>query len=1026
LYVIVWDMGATNEATHRRKSTAEEGAFKLSYDSSDEESEGDDFVAEEEARRADRELERDIDEKVQFWVECIQSCAPGSAIIPVASNDDHFSIFSENDEAQRRCKMLKQRLLKHEQRRIAGIQERYDEYIQENKADEESAVRLRSLLCSYTRPKLIFGDENDPVVRVSGTEYTGFEELTQKIVRLAVGREKAGQQYALFNGHIGARIPAMRLVVRDAVRKMRDRFKVVEWGYFVKTLKEEQGLKNVDDISDALLFLTKIGELSYFGNIRLSDMREKSIGLSRGDSSNYDNDMHPTNKEEDYDDDEMDAPRSFLSAEDSFALSTSALAMNEDVSVSNSYDDTSTAGLSQYVFLNPRWLVAAVACILRHDLELEIRETRRKLMSENGNDSQGHRIRSDGLYQGNRCLITAEDALMLWQAKKFTKKAAVRAEEYSNNMKITPFDFLQRLLVRFGVFVPIDLTIEKAILGGKEYAQNTNTNTLPVIIQTGVETENTPKCFFLAKFAWGGEPAEAWTYKNTDSWKTTICHSVLFPDGVPPGLMERITAAVLSSIYAADQGSQNIMIRSIRGDQETALGGQITIKEILCWRSAFFLKIGTRVEADNGEPKESTVEIFATLTDRDSHLCVGSAFMGSGMRRLVLSAKGQVGDGGRKIWFGGYKLVLKSIHRVMQEYRGLEYEKQGFCPECLSKKPVSEASCWDFHVIRDAVENGEPTMHCSYGHRVDTRLLVGIHTLPRMHTIESSSVLSKVDNNGNGNSDNAVAVSDILKSIVLVGLWDGKNKAIVRAGSGFIVDRKRGLIVTASHTLMNIWGDKNIPFGENYYGLSHGKVVIGVIPEGKTQAVFRYFAKIVSKDPSIDGEKRECNLDACVLRITTRLEEDVGGNGDECGDKPEMLLLNNPRAMKKQDLQHLKVTDKCELDEQVRILGFNQGGEALIGPGESLNRYVDFARGYVCKKFATGEDGGYLRQRFKPKEEIVVICPTIGGHSGGPCVNQQGEVIGILSRADPTETQRCYLAPSSQWKKLVKDAKNAY
>ena len=61
--------------------------------------------------------------------------------------------------------------------------------------------------------------------------------------------------------------------------------------------------------------------------------------------------------------------------------------------------------------------------------------------------------------------------VMLWQAKKFTKKAAERALEYSNNMALKPFDFLQLLLVRFGVFVPIDLGIEKAFLGGKEYSR---------------------------------------------------------------------------------------------------------------------------------------------------------------------------------------------------------------------------------------------------------------------------------------------------------------------------------------------------------------------------------------------------------------------------------------------------------------------------------------------------------------------------------------------------------------------------
>jgi hypothetical protein len=413
---------------------------------------------------------------------------------------------------------------------------------------------------------------------------------------------------------------------------------------------------------------------------------------------------------------------------------------------------------------------------------------------------------------------------MLWQAKKFTKKAADRAQEYSNSMKLTPFVFLQRLLIRFGVFVPIDLSIEKAFLGGKEYAKAIgDVAKLPEMI-TPTEQSPTPEShfFFLPSLLGPGEPAEAWTYKNNDSWKTTLCHSVLFPDGVPPGLMERITAAVLSTVYAVSKGCELIVHSPHHGKGIKTLDGPLRVKEILCWRTAFFLKLGTEVKNDKGEVKESVVEIFAHLVDRESHLCVGSDSMGAGMRRLVISAKGQVGDGGRKIWNGGYLLVLKSAGKIMAEYGGLEYEKQGFCPECLSKKAVSEASSWDASVIREASQNGESTMRCHHGHRIDTRLITG-----PMHSQSKQNMQTNVPIKFNDN-DPAVPVNDLLRSIVLVGLWDGKTRKVVRVGSGFIVDKKRGLIVTASHTLMNIWGDKSTPFGENYYGLREGKVVIGV------------------------------------------------------------------------------------------------------------------------------------------------------------------------------------------------------
>jgi GTPase SAR1 family protein len=1021
LYVLVWDMGATNRNTLRKKSLMEsdQGAFRLSYDSSDDED--DDFLVEEEARRADRALERDIDEKVQFWVDCIQSSAPGAAILPVASFDDYFSQGSSQEEAERRCNVMKNRLLKHEERRIAGIKERLQEYVNENRANDEGALRLQQLLCPYTRPKLIFGnDEKNSVVRVSGTKFTGFDRLTEKLVHIATGKERpAGWKYPIFRGHVGAQIPRMRLEVREAVREMRDRFKVVEWGYFLSTLRE-RGLMSVEDISDALHFLTNIGELSYFGNVfpeksmmenrSMKDDMKRMNALSPCAQHHMDMQMAVMD-DSDSDDMDDDDERRLLLMDDTVSTLTST---RDDSSLSTT-DNLSTAGLSQYVFLNPRWLVAAVACILRHDLDREIRETRRTFERLGG---QAPLERGESFsYEANlNCpVITASDAGMLWHAKKFTKKAAERAKEYSNNLEMTPFDFLQRLLIRFGVFVPIDLSIDKALLGGKEYAQSAETQLRGAdAVLPDEEISDSAQFFFLPSLLGPGEPAEAWTYKNSDSWKTTLCHSILFPDGVPPGLMERITAAVLSSIYSVARQD-----RCFR------------VKEILCWRTAFFIKLGTEISRDSEEVKESVVEIFAHLADRESHLCVGSDAMGTGMRRLILSGKGQVGDGGRKIWTGGYLLVIKAIGRVMAEYGGLEYEKQGFCPECLSKKAVSQASSWDWTVIRTAGQNGDESMRCRHGHRVDTRLVAGpCDSLSKPKT-RRESIRSQPRFT---DSDPIIPVNDLLRGVVLVGLWDGRTRKIVRVGSGFIVDKKRGLIVTASHTLMNIWGDRHTPFGSNYYGLRDGKIVIGVIPGSKesdnesdeTEAVFRYFAKIAAKDPSIE-EKGECQADVCVLRITTRMEHDVGGNGEGIGDQPERLLLNNPDALKRENLQKLKVTEKCELDEQVRILGYNQGGEGLLGPGESLNRYVDFARGYVCKKFATGEEsGGYLRHRFKPLQEFVVICPTIGGHSGGPCVNQQGEVLGILSRADPAENQRCYLVPASAWKAMVKKAKNTY
>jgi hypothetical protein len=97
----------------------------------------------------------------------------------------------------------------------------------------------------------------------------------------------------------------------------------------------------------------------------------------------------------------------------------SLAASSQDDGSLSTFDEFSSSSLSQYIFLNPRWLVAAVACILRHDLDSEIRETRRSFAPES-------RV-SYSVYEGNlNCpVITAEDALMLWHNKHFTKRQPI-------------------------------------------------------------------------------------------------------------------------------------------------------------------------------------------------------------------------------------------------------------------------------------------------------------------------------------------------------------------------------------------------------------------------------------------------------------------------------------------------------------------------------------------------------------------------------------------------------------------------
>ena len=203
-------------------------------------------------------------------------------------------------------------------------------------------------------------------------------------------------------------------------------------------------------------------------------------------------------------------------------------------------------------------------------------------------------------------------------------------------------------------------------------------------------------------------------------------------------VQERITASILSDLYTNPANDKPEPL----DPQEQRHDGRLRIKEILCWRSAFYLKLGN-LEPDGGV-SESIVEIFATLVDQGSPLCVASNSTGVGMRRLVFSGKGQAGDNGAKIWRGGYLRILRNaVKHIESEYSGLEIEKQvscpvclhvflfsffwlsllcmqAICPTCLAKKPIGQALLWDHSTIRSVRARGEQTIRCRYGRSVQS------------------------------------------------------------------------------------------------------------------------------------------------------------------------------------------------------------------------------------------------------------------------------------------------------------------
>jgi len=259
---------------------------------------------------------------------------------------------------------------------------------------------------------------------------------------------------------------------------------------------------------------------------------------------------------------------------------------------------------------------------------------------------------------------------------------------------------------------------------------------------------------------------------------------------------------------------------------------------------------------------------------------------------------------------------------------------------------------------------------------------------------------------------NASKADALLPGVVIVALWDRANNRVVRIGSGFIADNRRGLIVTASHTLFNLDSDPNHgSIDEEFFGLPNATAIIGVNPRGSDSAVFTYCADIVASDV--------LNVDGCILQIKTKFERPVELDRNHLTERSEFPISSQ---IKNERLKRLRMTTEFQREQEVRVIGFRQTGEGILVGGGHINRIACVNNGFVCKPLdsSTSHQAG---NKFVPRSEIVVACSTGGGNSGGPFVNEVGEVIGILSRADPIETQRCYLTPASEIKILLKKAR---
>jgi len=608
--------------------------------------------------------------------------------------------------------------------------------------------------------------------------------------------------------------------------------------------------------------------------------------------------------------------------------------------------------LGEFAVLDPNWMVSAIARILRADIY-------------------------DDSYHGP---VTSIAKLQeLWHPIVQPSSGATKPDECVDSTRLVDFlraVFLQRRVV---VELNVDVPVNKCDKPSSS---------------TGMKT----KLVFLPGILGPGEHgAFVGLYNNSIFSKTILAHTLQFQSMVSPVLLERVCASLLEQVYSR---------ASPDNEQEMSVG-QLFVKNVLCWRTLLYFRLALSTRTGDGDIQASIVDVYVHIVDASSDICVGATYLGGSKQSLIVSAKGEEGRGAEVIWSGGYDLISTAVKQAIETYSGSRFDRYFFCPSCLARQQnLRDTRAWSEKALRRALEGGETEVSCDSRHTEQIQLILGQTSFDSGGVLRSRTLAVAPD----------VRADELMPGVVMVGLFDEQrlSEKIRRVGSGFIVDAERRLIVTAAHTLMKLWGQEN--FGSDNDGIEGAKVVIGVVPGSRRQdgtyppAVFRYFAKIVKKDMNL--ERGESHVDACVLQITSRFDNDVDGNGDFCSQEISTNLLLEPEARNAQNLTQLDMTIMSQVGESIRILGFDQPDNTKV------NRSFGVTAGNVHKQFETKAVGGE-RYRYTPRKKTVLNCSTIVGHSGGPCVNQAGQVIGILSCADFTQRSRSYLVPTSEFLHLI-------
>ena len=510
-------------------------------------------------------------------------------------------------------------------------------------------------------------------------------------------------------------------------------------------------------------------------------------------------------------------------------------------------------------------------------------------------------VERGGFFLRNDCpVITRDEALALWRQsngavdKSFVKWVKGTENIIRANGGKSPFIFLIKLLVTFNVFVPLDFTIKQTILGGVrindlETPEDDSTEGsggyLPPPPSSSPQDVSMSNYYFLPSLLneYAGPQHELFEFKSTSDnerdYHICLAHSFVLNDFKPPGIMSRIIAFMLRDVHERPTFQ--------KGGVEYCL----ELIQIICYSSQTLLVLRTRREVDGADV--GSVKVFVTMLDGeiDCHQ-IGGDFLKPGNKRLVVAARGFKSNGGESVWKGGFELVLEAVGRVLKEYSGLEFNSEIFCYKCIEGEQSTQlfmVNGWLKEDVERCLKEGKEKIMCNCGkHLVEMRYLLpeAARVLEEKRRRERVSMKWREEEEV---KRNVFGDADLFPGVVYVILLS-RGGRVLSVGSGFIVGKKDGIIVTAAHVLFDMVTGR-------WIGKNDSSIFIGMVEGRERKAVFRYGATVVDSDLSCD---------CCVLKIGSKLGKAVS-KVEDLREASSMMLEQGELG---RDLVELEVADR--------------------------------------------------------------------------------------------------------------------